>query len=133
MTRLSSPKAFTLIELLIVVVVLAALAATAIPLYERAIEKSRKSEALEALSSVRRSQIRYYSENRTFAQDLSRLDFDPDEAAVFQTVHFNYAILEADVTGFTAAATRNTVDGGDGTSTVTIDEAGVIGGTFGGN
>lgn len=127
----SDENGFTLIELLVVILIIGVLVGLAITMYQKSIERSRKAEALEALSALRRSQFRYYSQKGTFAPDVRFLDFDPGEAAALQTVHFSYSITEADAVGFVATATRNTIDGGDGVGTITINQEGVLGGTFG--
>ena len=48
-------KAFTLIELLVVVLIIGILAAIALPQYEKAVEKSRISEAKLVLSALRQN------------------------------------------------------------------------------
>lgn len=46
-------KGFTLIELMIVVIVIAILAAAAIPLYRRSVQRARASEGLSLLGTIR--------------------------------------------------------------------------------
>jgi len=46
-------KGFTLIELMIVVIVVAVLAAAAIPLYRRSVQRARASEGMALLGSIR--------------------------------------------------------------------------------
>lgn len=123
-------QGFTLMEILIVVIILGVLAGLAVPMFKVSSEKARKSEALVVLASLRQSQLRHFTKNGTYTAVLSQLDFDPHVAPGEQARHFDYAITSADTTGFFATATRNIVDGGDGTSTVTINQAGVVGGTL---
>ena len=58
---------FTLIELMIAVVIIAILAAVAIPAFTDAIRKSRRSDAFAALSSVQQAQERWRSNNASYA------------------------------------------------------------------
>lgn len=128
--NLRGRKGFTLMEVLIVIVILGVLAGLAVPMYQASVEKSRKAEALATLGALRQSEIRYFATSGSYTATLGQLDFDPNATAGGQTIHFTYAVaVTGGGTGFTATATRNAVDGGDGTSTVTINQAGTVGGT----
>ncbi|WP_428898026.1 type II secretion system protein G [Parelusimicrobium proximum] len=65
---------FTLIELLVVVLIIAILAAVALPQYTTAVEKSRATEALVNLKALAGSIDRYILANDTFPTVHSELD-----------------------------------------------------------
>lgn len=62
---------FTLIELLTVVVIVAVLAAVAIPAYEDYVLRSRRSVAQSCLSELAQFMERYYTTNMQYHQDRS--------------------------------------------------------------
>ena len=127
--RLNS-KGFTLIEVLIVVIIIAVLAGLAVPMFRGTVEKSRKAEAEGVLSAVRSAEMRYFAANNTYTGTLANLDYNPAAADTSgQTVHFTYTVPTATAVALTVTATRNATDGGDGTSTVSLNQAGVTTGT----
>ena len=71
-------RGFTLLELLMVVIIIAILAAIALPQYLRASEKSRASEALQVLGALRASEQRYKAQSATqvYTKILADLDMD---------------------------------------------------------
>jgi prepilin-type N-terminal cleavage/methylation domain-containing protein len=54
-------KAFTLIELIIVVVIIGILALVAIPRYFANINKAQKSQVLANLAAIKQAQLAYYA------------------------------------------------------------------------
>lgn len=60
---------FTLIELLVVIMIIGILAAVALPLYLRSVEKSRTSEALAFIAEVDSAEQAYLTQFGTYASD----------------------------------------------------------------
>ena len=86
-------KGFTLIELLVVVLIMGILASVAMPQYFKSVEKSRATEAVDALSAIASAQERYYMQKGTYTQDLSQLDIGLSNLDYF-TLHLNQAMYE---------------------------------------
>ena len=67
-------KGFTLIEALVVVMIIAILAAAVLPRLSGQAERSKTSEAVNIMSSVRRALMSYYDEHMSWPDDLSSAD-----------------------------------------------------------
>lgn len=65
---------FTLIELLVVVLIIGILASVAMPQYNKAVEKSRATQALAILKSLYAAQEAYYMANGSYATSFDELD-----------------------------------------------------------
>lgn len=109
-------KAFTLTEILIVLVVLSVTAGLAIPSYFSTIEQSRSNEALVNLNIIHMGEKIYRLNNGTFVAggSLSALNtaLNTDMSAVYYTT---VSVTITGTTAYTATLTRNTVSGGAGT------------------
>ena len=66
----ASVGGFTLIELMIVVAVIAILAAVALPAYFDTVRKSRRADAITALSQITQAQERWRANSPTYSSDL---------------------------------------------------------------
>ncbi|MBR3632040.1 MAG: prepilin-type N-terminal cleavage/methylation domain-containing protein [Elusimicrobiaceae bacterium] len=73
---LKSKRAFTLIELLVVVLIIGILSAIALPQYQKAVEKSKASQALILLRNTANAQKVYFLANGTYARTFSDLGVD---------------------------------------------------------
>ena len=67
-------KAFTLVELLVVVLIIGILAAIAVPQYRLAVEKSRVAQVISAISSIAQAQEVYYMATGHYTDKMSGLD-----------------------------------------------------------
>lgn len=110
-------KGFTLMELLIVVIIIAGLAAATYPSYKSSIERARASEAVSMLGAIQAAQQKHfvnYEEYGTTFRDINDFepaikDFDPSKT-FFYTEYFKYS-LSSDVGGKNGAKAQR-VDGG---------------------
>lgn len=138
--RRRNERGFTLLELLMVVVILAILAAIAVPQYMKVVEKSRMSEAVSLLAQVRGAESRYFAQFGTYVTTLAELDFNPESLDVVGTKFFNYSVVAGPggiASGFQARAARDTAlaynaaasDCNPAGYTITLDETGVMTGT----
>ena len=66
--RLTRPRGFTLIELMIVVVIIGVLAAIAYPSYQKYAKQTRRSDAQIALTQAANQQERYFTECNYYAR-----------------------------------------------------------------
>src|SRR5438874_6232951 len=57
---------FTVLELMVVALIVAVIAAIALPAYQLTVQKSRRADGTTALMDLANRMQRYYSENNTF-------------------------------------------------------------------
>jgi len=107
------PAGFTLVELLVALAILSILAVLAIPSYQAAIQKSRRTDAISALQNLHLAQERFRANCSTYATSLGGTDlcdigsstFRVNVSAVSAEGYYAIAILDgADGTGFVATA-----------------------------
>jgi prepilin-type N-terminal cleavage/methylation domain-containing protein len=67
-------KAFTLIEMLVVVLIIGILAAIALPQYRLAVNKSRTAQIMSLIKNIGQAQQMYYLTNDKYAEKFEDLD-----------------------------------------------------------
>jgi type IV pilus assembly protein PilE len=90
-------KAFTLIEMLVVVLIIGILAAIALPQYEKAVEKSRAAEALSVMKTIKQAQEVYLLITDNYTTDFAELDVTlPGNPSgdIYNTKYFSYVLVK---------------------------------------
>lgn len=128
-------KGFTLIELMVVVVVVAILAAVAMPNYQSYVLRSHRTVAINALLDLGSRQARYYTTNNTYTATLTDLGYATGTISLPSAGDVRYTItvgpslipLSTIQTTFTATATRAGAQESDTCGNYTYTELGVKG------
>ncbi|MDP8211684.1 MAG: prepilin-type N-terminal cleavage/methylation domain-containing protein [Candidatus Zapsychrus exili] len=71
---MSNKKGFTLIEIIIVIIIVGAIAGLALPRFGLTFEKIKSQEGVQILTSVYNAQKIYYVENGAYATSMGSLD-----------------------------------------------------------
>jgi type IV pilus assembly protein PilE len=80
------PLGFTLVEMLIVVLVVAILAAIAVPTYNDSVRKSRRGDAMAALTAVQQAQERWRGNNSAYTTSFSDLGVSDSSPSDYYTL-----------------------------------------------
>jgi type IV pilus assembly protein PilE len=101
---------FTLIELMITLVIVAILAAIAVPSYRNFVLRSHRTEATAALLRAAAAQEKFYLQNNTYTDNLGDVNglglSDVDDTDTFTTENgwYTITVTNADVDGFALTA-----------------------------
>ena len=99
-----SSAGFTLVELLITIVVLAILAAIALPSYLDSVRKGRRSDAVSRLTQVQQAQERWRANQPTYTASLTQLGASEPMPGSYYAL----AITNPTASAYTATATALT-------------------------
>lgn len=97
-------RGFTLIELLVAVLIIGILAAVALPQYQKAVAKTRVTEAIVVMKALSDAEEIYYLSNGTYTYTLEELDVDVPTTSNYYT----YTCFEAN---FSSCIARPKQDG----------------------
>ena len=113
---MAKSKGFTLIELMIVVMIVAILAAIAYPLYRESVRKGHRRAAQSAMMEIVNQEHQYFVANRVYA-DAIALGYQLD-ADVEQQYQLTIALDAGPPPGFTVTMTPEGGQVADGNLTV---------------
>jgi type IV pilus assembly protein PilE len=100
-------RGFTLIEVMITVAILAILSAVAVPAYFDSVRKSRRADAITALSAIAQKQENWRSNNPSYTTDLSAAGLNvPNPSSGYYTLAVAIPAGASSAVAFTATATR---------------------------
>ena len=129
---LKTQKAFTLIELMVVVAIIGIMASIAYPNYQDSVRRSRRADAKGALLNFANAMERYFTENNTYcdaggfggtgANNCGGGTNDTGSPTVFSrvspvdgtTAYYDLTIKSADATSYNLLATAVDTQAGDG-------------------
>jgi type IV pilus assembly protein PilE len=124
-SSLMRKQAFTLTEVLFVLVIVGVLAGLAVPSYFGTVEKARESEAISNLKTINSGQKIYRLNNNIYFGPSSSLsDTNTNLDIELEQQFFELSITAASATAYAAQAQRNTTQGGDGAKCFKVTETG---------
>lgn len=112
-------KAFTLQELLVVLIIIGILTLLVLPNLLPLITKAKSTEAQLQLKHIYTLEKTYYYAHSKYSKDLSEIDFEQEKTVdAGGTANYRIEVIEASATTFTARATSVTDFNGNGTYNV---------------
>jgi prepilin-type N-terminal cleavage/methylation domain-containing protein len=121
--KIMTRKGFTLLELIIVIIIVGAIASLALPRFFRVVEFSRSTEALVAMSAIRQALERcYIMKSGTYIGCGNFAGMSLDDPGTLPNAHFTYSVANQSATGYKITATRNTYEGGSTSSKIILTQ-----------
>ena|SRR3989339_267048 len=132
---LKNKGGFTMVELMVVVIIVAILAAAAIPFYTANVKKAIRTEAVATLGAIRSAQRIYRAEIGSYSDNMGSLGITIEHEQYFNASCYSLSgVTTAAFTATCANSATNTAPGaskvnkhwGSGASVATIDQNGTI-------
>ena len=124
------PVGMTLVELMIVLVILAILAAVAWPSYQNAVQRSRRADAVAALTEIMQAQERWRANNPAYKATLTEPAL-PGTRTVSHDGHYGLSLADVTASTYTAQATVRTGSPQTADSRCQVMRVVIVGGNIG--
>ena len=130
-SRFGKRRGFTLIEAMVVVVVIALLAAVALPAYQSSVRKGRRADARAALVTTAQMMERYSTEHSASGYSTATISTVAGPTVVAKPAtdngYYQLSLTNLAATTFTLRATPQGAQASDDCATYTLDQNGVRG------
>jgi type IV pilus assembly protein PilE len=121
---------FSLIEVLVVMVILGILAAIVLPSYQSSLYRSRRSDAMAALTKIQQAQERWRGNATSYQATLADLPGARESTSPSQYYDLSIVTDSVSASGYTARATATSGSKQAGDSACQVLEVQLTGGTF---
>lgn len=101
-------KSYTLVELIVVVIILVILGSIALPLYRRAVIKTRDKDAQAMLKLIHKAENIYHTEFNSYISCTDTEDCNTKLKLYLPTDYWTYSVPNAGKTDFCAQAKSST-------------------------
>lgn len=118
--KIPSKTAFTLLEVIIVIIIVGVLASLALPRFFKVIQYSYSTEAFSSMQAVRGALERCYLLRGGDYSGCNFASIDVPAPELAPNAHFEYAIQNTSTTGYTIHAVRKTREGGATANTIDL-------------
>ena len=127
-------KGFTLVELIVVVIVLAIMASIALPMYTKALERSRAGGAISILTSLAKAESSFRMMVGYYTNNISNLDITIRDSATqadatgntFEDPYFTFTIEDDANNPVTVATRKDKSEDETYTLTVNYEQGNVV-------
>jgi len=127
-------KGFTLTELLTTVVILAVLAAVALPKFSKSTEKAKANQAVAYLRAIRVGEKMYFAKNNTYVTCSGKAELQSKLGVEVTEENYKFKVVAGSAgiaTSFTATSIKGATatDACNAANTICIDQDGTWSGT----
>ncbi len=121
-------RGFTLLELMVTVLIVAILAAVALPSYQNYMFRARRADGREMLQRIASAQERFYTNRMRYSDDLTSNAGLNQGTTLSEQGHYNVTVVVAgDGQSYTLTAAPQAIQAADACANLTVNNVGARG------